>query len=494
MISRPLGRAAFVVLGCAKNQVEAEAMSTRLAQAGWEMTADIPNASVLVVHTCGFLEAARQEALNTIANLRRAAPRSFLVMTGCFAQYINKSRWPKGVDALLGTGEFHKLPEVMAAAARGPLPRTRDDAWPHRRPSLWNGAKRAGAATAVSGPSGFHDAAAPRPLRPGQISTYLRISEGCNHRCTFCIIPQLRGNLKSRAPADIYAEARGLVDRGVKELVLISQDTTDYGRDTGLPLTDLLRPMLAWKDLNWLRLLYAYPSEVNDELIALLAGEEKLCGYLDMPLQHISDRVLKNMARAWGQKETMALLEKLRRRVPHLTLRTTFIVGFPGETEADFKELLSLTKSGLLDHVGVFPYSLEGRSPSSRSEDQVPPEAAQERWDRLVAAHSVVLDKKNAARVGQTIDVLAEVAPDGAWDVRGRHQAPEVDGGVILEKPPAAPGFYRARVTGHDGVHLNAAWAPARHRPMHRSSVYRPAPLSQGSRDGGVAERRHPRQ
>jgi ribosomal protein S12 methylthiotransferase len=425
-----LGRVAFYILGCAKNQVEAESMSSRLAQQGWELTADLPNASVVVVHTCGFLSAARDEALDTVRQVRKAAPRSFLVMSGCFAQYLG-GKTPKGVDALLGTGEFGRLPELLSGVA---------------------GEK------ARPGPGGYHDGFRPRPLRPGQLSAYLRISEGCNHRCTFCVIPQLRGNLVSRPVEDVLLEGRNLVDRGVRELTIISQDTSDYGRDLSprAGLTDLLKPMLEWDDLPWLRLLYVYPSEVGDGLIDMLAGEEKLCGYLDMPLQHISDRVLTDMKRDWGRKKTLALLERLRRRVPGLALRTTFIVGFPGETEKDFRELLDVVEDGYFEHVGVFPYSLEKRSPSAQFGGQVSPEAAQERWQRLVEAQGRVFAANVQARAGKDIQVMVERDPRGRWTARARHQAPEVDGGVTFKACPEKAGFYRARVTGGEGADLTA--------------------------------------
>lgn len=447
------GRVAFVVLGCAKNQVEAESMSSRLAREGWEMTADLPNASVIVVHTCGFLESARKEAADTLAGIRKAAPRSFLVMTGCFAQYLNGKSWP-GVDALLGTGQFHRLPDVIDEKRR-----------------LKKGLPGGAAAATDRGPNGYHDAALPRPLRPGQQSAYLRLSEGCNHRCTFCVIPQLRGNLKSRPAADILAEGRGLVDRGVRELVLISQDTTDYGRDLpNFGLTDLLQDFRRWPDLTWLRLLYAYPSEVNDRLIDLLAEEPKLCGYLDMPLQHIADAVLKAMAREGGERATRTLLDRLLKRVPALALRTTFIVGFPGETETDFRKAESLVASGVFEHVGVFPYSFESRSPSAHLPGQVPAEVVSERWQRLLDAHRKVKTAKDKARVGSDIEVLVEWDPDGQPTARARHQAPEVDGGVLLDRWPA-PGFHRARVTGVRDIHLTARTLSA---PAQRIAPARP--------------------
>jgi ribosomal protein S12 methylthiotransferase len=431
------GRASFVVLGCAKNQVEAETMSSRLAGMGWQLTADIPSASVIVVHTCGFLEAARKEAEGTIASLRRSSPRSKLVMTGCFAQYLGGKK-PANVDALLGTGEFFRLPDVLDR--------------------IVNGEKTKKAEQASRSPGGFHDASLSRPLQREQLSAYLRISEGCNHRCSFCVIPQLRGNLKSRLPEEILKEAGDLLDRGVRELVLISQDTTDYGTDLPgrPPLTGLIRRLLALPKARWVRILYAYPSEVSDELIGLLAGEERLCRYLDMPLQHISDRILKSMKREWGEKPTRELLERLAKRVPGLSLRTTFIVGYPGETESDFLRTLALVKSGFFEHVGVFPYSPESRSPSSRLEGAVPVEVAEERQNRLLEAQSHVTQRRTRERLGRIIEVVIEKAPTGAWTARGQHQAPEVDGGVRLSFLPERAGFYPARVTGREGVDLTA--------------------------------------
>lgn len=426
------GRVAFVVLGCAKNHVEAESLSSRLSLDGWNMTADIPNADLVVVHSCGFLEAARQEARETLANVRRAAPEAFVVLTGCFAQFLNNKSIP-GVDAILGTGQLDRLPEVLL-----------------RRSAV------AGRQRVSQSPAGYHDSKTPRPLRSGQLSAYLRISEGCNHRCTFCIIPQLRGPLKSRKETEILEEARDLAGRGVRELVLISQDTTDYGSDRrGTGLVPLVKRLAAWPDLHWIRLLYSYPSEVGADLIDLLAHEPKLCGYLDMPLQHMADHILKAMKRDWGHVKTRNLLDRLRKKVPGLALRTTFIVGFPGETEEDFKRVLDAVQEGYFEHVGVFPYSFETRSPSARLPGRVPPEAVADRWQRLLDAHQTQKKAKDKARLGNTVEVLYErdagVSPNGA---RAAHQAPEVDGGVLLKRLPKEPGFYHVRITGSEGIHL----------------------------------------
>ncbi len=428
------GRVALVVLGCSKNQVEAESMSSRLAGLGWELTADAAEADVTVVHTCGFLEAARREATDAVFRLRRSAPRTFLVMTGCFAQFLN-GKHPAGVDAVLGTGQFHRLPELIE--------------------------KKKGLRTVPASPGGFHGEGTPRPLLRGQLSSYLRISEGCRHRCTFCLIPQLRGELKSRPPADVLSEARGLMDRGIRELVVISQDTTGYGGDLrpSSSINDLLKKMASWNDLKRIRLMYAYPSEVGERLIRLLAEEPKLCGYLDMPLQHLSDPILKAMGREWGETRTRSLLDQMEKKVPHLALRTTFMVGFPGETDEDFRKMLGVVEEGRFEHVGVFAYSPEERSPSARRPGRVPPALAEERMQALLHAQSVVMARRAKKRNGAQIEVMVESSPDG-WTARAPWQAPEVDGQVILDRYPDTEGFYQAKITGMKGIDLKATLSP----------------------------------
>lgn len=430
-----LGRLVFIVLGCAKNHVEAESMASQLSQSGWEMTGDLLQADVAVVHTCGFLEAARKEAEEVVGYIKKNVPDICLVMTGCFAQYVQK-RELLNVDAVLGTGEFHLLPALVQA---------------------WRADSRP-APTDFCPPSGYHDAERPRPLRQGQLSSYVRISEGCDRPCTFCIIPQIRGPLKSRLPAAVYQEARDLTDRGVRELVLIAQDTTAYGRDLSpqTDLTALIKEMLSWKNIHWLRLLYAYPSEVNHELIQLLAREEKLCRYLDMPLQHVSDKILKRMKRGMGHKQVRGLLERLKKHVPDLALRTTFIVGFPGETEQDFQQILSLIDEEYFEHVGVFPYSAEPRSAAYQMTGQISNSVSEERLQRVLLAQTKIRNNKIRSCMGQQISVLIERDVQGKISARGVHQAPEVDGQVILDQYPETPGFYQAIITGAKGIDTTA--------------------------------------
>jgi len=445
------GRASLEVLGCAKNQVEAETLSSRLAGLGWELAAEPSEADVIVVHTCGFLESARLEASEAVARLRRSAPRAFIVVSGCFAQFLG-GKVPPGADAALGTGELDRLPELLESrAARGfPClgPEARGAAVPI--PSSGVGRRR-------SPPSGYHDASFPRPLRMGQLSAYLRVSEGCDRRCTFCLIPQLRGKMKSRFPKEILAEARGLVERGVEELVLISQDTTAFGDDLRprMSLPRLAEEMVSWDGVRWLRLLYAHPAGVDERLIRLLAGERKLCGYLDMPLQHLSDPVLKAMGRTPGESGTFRLLDRLREKVPGLALRTTFIVGFPGETDRDFRRMARGVEEGRFEHVGVFVWSPEDRTPSARLRARVPPAVAEERRRALLDAQSAVMDRRGRARIGEAVEVMIESSPRG-WAARAPWQAPEVDGGVLLDRYPGRSGFFTARITGRKGIDLTA--------------------------------------
>jgi len=432
------GRATFVVLGCAKNQVEAETLSAQLAQDGWDLTADVSSSQVVVVHSCGFLEEARSEARETLRTVRRAAPHARVILTGCFAQFLNGKKIPEA-DLILGTGQLGQLSHAMARWSQGETSVT----------------------VLPQSPAGFHSADTPRPLHPGQRSAFLRISEGCNHRCSFCLIPQLRGPLKSRPLKEIEIEARGLVARGVRELVLISQDTSAYGMDNGTGgLVRLVRALAKIPEVAWIRLLYVYPTEVSDELISLLAQEPKLCAYLDMPLQHFSNKILKAMKREGGTVDIQRVLDRLAQAVPGLALRTTLIVGFPGETDKDFKELLTLVKSGRFEHLGIFPFSFESRSPSSRLKNQVPRSVVNKRWQALLDAQRVVKTKKDMGRRGKSMVVLVEKNPLGQWVARGAHQAPDVDGGVKLDVWPSQSGFYKVTITGREGIDLTATYKP----------------------------------
>ncbi|HOW28028.1 MAG TPA: MiaB/RimO family radical SAM methylthiotransferase [Elusimicrobiota bacterium] len=430
---RPDKSVALFVLGCAKNQVEADGLAALLTERGWSLTPDLSRSRSAVVHSCGFLKQGRHEALSVVKDIRRKRPDLPIVLTGCAATFY-LSDPPASVDGLLATGELHRLPDLLERVSAG-------------HPDVPGADRPAG---------GYHHGSV-RPLFPGQQSAYLRLSEGCSHRCSFCLIPALRGPHRSRPSAEILEEGRSLVDRGIKELVLIGQDTTAYGKDRreSGALERLIRTLSSWEGLAWLRLMYAYPSEVSDELLDLLAGSPKLCRYLDMPLQHISDEILKDMGRPGGEKATLRLIEKMLKKVPGLSLRTTFIVGFPGETENDFQRILNVVSSGCFEHVGIFAYSAEPGTVAFRREGRIPSRLVRERMTRLVEAQSRVIDRCQTGRIGRLLDVLVEKRA-GDVSARAAHQAPDVDGGVRMKTFPQNPGIYNVRVTGYRGPVLES--------------------------------------
>src|ERR1051326_8371311 len=339
----------MVSLGCPKNLVDSEVMLGLPQQSGHQLTRDAAEADVVIVNTCAFIDKAKQESIDTIlemAELKKTGSCQRLVVTGCMAERYRdelKAQIPE-IDAVLGTGE---VPDIVSAIGSSTIPLLRA-----------NG-------TAVTGesrlPTYIYDADTPRLLATPRHYAYVKIAEGCDYKCAFCIIPTLRGNYRSRPADSIVREARALAARGVKELLLISQDTTFYGIDRGErgALARLLRELNAVDGLEWIRLLYLYPTTIDDATLAAMAECEKVCKYIDLPLQHASNDVLKRMKRPGTRKTYDALLTRIRRRVPGVALRTTFIVGFPGETDADVDELCGFVTDHGFDHVGVFTYSHE---------------------------------------------------------------------------------------------------------------------------------------
>lgn len=420
-------RVAFVSLGCAKNLVDSEKMLGQLAEAGCALTTE-DDAEVIVINTCGFLQAARAEADEVIqeaVNRKQGQNSPRIVVVGCLVQRDGQALLKRipGIDALVGV---HRRDDVVRAVL--------GSASPERTADLYLGE--------------YHtytqiDTARLR-LTP-QHYAYLRIGEGCNQRCTFCTIPAIRGPLHSKPLTAILAEARELITDGVVELNLIGQDTTSYGKDLGYEpgLAGLLRELNAHTDAAWIRLLYAYPSIFTDELIAALADCERVCKYVDIPLQHINDRILKAMHRQVTRTETERLLDKLRAAMPDLTLRTTLIAGFPGETEAQFEELLEFVRTAGFDALGVFPYSHEPDTPAGRMKNQVPAEVTQQRVDRLMQTQQQVAFARADARIGRRLRVLVDEQV-GENQVVGRHagQAPEVDSVTYVEQCQAEPGAF----------------------------------------------------
>jgi ribosomal protein S12 methylthiotransferase len=446
-------RVHLVTLGCPKNLVDSEVMLGVLARRGHEIVLDPAAADTLVVNTCSFVRAAKEESIDAILGLARAkaaAPGSRLVVTGCLAQrYADELRdaLPE-VDVFLGTGDLLHIAEaVEAPPAPGPV--------------VYRGAQHV-----------LPERELRSRVRTGAWWTaYLKVSEGCDHACSFCIIPKIRGRHQSRPMDDVLAEAAGLAADGVLELNLIAQDLTAYGRDRrdGASLAKLLRALaVRVPALRWMRLLYAYPASVTDELLEVMASEPRICRYLDVPLQHVSDRMLRAMRRERSGDAIRRLVVRAREAVPGIALRSSFIVGFPGETEADVEAVCAFLEEVELDHVGVFTYSAEEGTPAATLPDQVPERVKTARRRRVMSVQAAVAARRARALVGRTVEVLVERAERSGRIVgRTGFQAPAIDGMVFLtspsQQPRPAPGdLVRARVTGADAYDLRAEIVAAR--------------------------------
>ncbi|MBI5419579.1 MAG: 30S ribosomal protein S12 methylthiotransferase RimO [Deltaproteobacteria bacterium] len=423
----------ILTLGCAKNSVDSEVMTGLLASVGCKV---VPGgrADVAIVNTCGFIRDAKEESIEEILALGRAKERGRirrLVVAGCMAGRYRDGlpRLLPEVDLFVGPGDLPALPGLIRKLLDGEAPRSHvveralpDEAYRHRMPG-------------GAGPS-----------------AYLKILDGCDNRCSYCTIPAIRGPLASRRKGSILAEARMLVRRGAREINLIGQDITTYGAERGEKgaLASLVREICGIQGLRWVRLLYLYPGRIGDDLIDLLATEEKVCRYLDVPVQHIDAGVLARMGRRYGPEDVLTLVGRLRERVPGIFLRTSLIVGFPGETARAFDRLLRFVHETRWDFLGVFPYSREEGTPAYAMRCQVPEKVKRERARRIQDAQADILSARNAALVGEEVEVLVEKTLSGGRAV-GRHrgQAPEVDGSVLLSGYAGPPGrICRARVTG----------------------------------------------
>ena len=424
----------LLTLGCPKNLADSELMLGALTQAGFQVTLDPEAAQILVVNTCAFIEAAKKESLDAImeaVEVKTHAAERRLVVAGCLSQRYGvelREMLPE-VDVFVGTGNFLELADLLR---RTELPETRPVPYP-------------GAAHLL----GRADSARVRP--PEFFTSYLKISEGCNHRCAFCIIPKIRGLHESRPVEDLIAEAQTLAASGVRELNLIAQDLTAYGRDLNPPssLAELLRKLSAVEGIRWVRLLYCYPNFVTDDLLEAIATLPNVVKYVDIPLQHADDNVLRAMRRERSGASLRKLLDRIRDRVPNVTLRTSFIVGFPGEDDAAFTRLLNFVREMRFERMGVFTYSREEDTAAYWHSGQVPERVKRARRAELMEAQAQISLKKNRELVGREMEVLVEgPLPGRATRMRGRTpgQAPEIDGAVFL-KGEAAPGeFVRARI------------------------------------------------
>ncbi|HEY5626350.1 MAG TPA: 30S ribosomal protein S12 methylthiotransferase RimO, partial [Nitrospira sp.] len=370
----------FVNLGCSKNQVDSEVMLGTLVADGFALTADAQKAEVVIINTCGFIEEAKQESINTIlehGRLKKNGACRVLIAAGCLAQRYQGDLLKElpELDAVVGTGEFGKIAEICRDLL---APKKR-----HQR--LW-----------ISKPPYLYDEMAPRLRLGNQHSAYVKIAEGCNRNCAFCAIPLMRGKQRSRPIESIVAEARRLALEGVKELNLISQDTVNYGVDLGLRqgLVSLLRELVKVEDLRWIRPFYLYPQQVTDDLLDLYAGEEKITKYIDMPLQHINDRMLKRMHRLGDRATIDKLVDRIRTRIPGVTFRTAFIVGFPGETESAFEELKEYVETMEFERVATFLYSDEEQTPAVDLGDKVERSVMEERRNELLAVQEAIATAK----------------------------------------------------------------------------------------------------
>jgi ribosomal protein S12 methylthiotransferase len=416
----------FISLGCPKNLVDSEVMMGRLKQEGYEITSDAAEADTLVVNTCGFIDAAKKESVDAIleaARLKSEGKCQRLVVAGCLVERYRdelRAEMPE-VDAFIGTSQINDITTIADARVN-----TRS------LPVLPIGNQTA---------TYLYDESTPRVLATPGHYAYVKIAEGCDRPCAFCFIPQMRGHFRSRRFGSVVAEAKQLAEAGVKEIVLVAQDSSRYGEDLGErdALAHLMRELCRLEGVEWVRVMYTYPTHISDAFLDVLAEESKAVKYLDMPLQHAARNVLKLMRRGGDHSSLERLIARVRERVPGLAVRTTFITGFPGETEEDFEELLAFVKAVEFDRVGVFTYSDEEGTPAFDLPDKVDPKVARKRRDRLMRAQSRISLKRNRARVGETVRVLFEGASaesDLLWQGRTETQAPDIDGCVLINDAP----------------------------------------------------------
>ena len=431
----------LISLGCPKNLVDSEVMLGLARQAGHELTQDAASADVLVVNTCAFIDSAKQESIDTILEMaqhKKGGACRRLIVTGCMAERYRdelKKEIPE-IDAVLGTGEVPAIVSAiagMASARTAPLAfyPTRDSTSSPRADTLAVSPSRGELPTYI------YDADTPRLTATPKHYAYVKIAEGCDYKCAFCIIPTLRGHYRSRPRDSIVREARALAARGVKELLLISQDTTFYGVDRQArgALARLLRELNAVDGIEWIRLLYLYPTTIDEDTLAAMAECEKICKYIDLPLQHASNAVLKRMRRPGSHQSYDRLLSRIRARVPDVALRTTFIVGFPGETDADVDGLCAFVGDHAFDHVGVFTYSHEEGTPAYQLADDVPARTKGARRARVMGLQKRLVQTRQRGRIGQRARVLVD-GPSADHDLvlkaRLATQAPDIDASVFL--------------------------------------------------------------
>ncbi len=406
---------ALISLGCPKNQVDADVMCRSLLAAGHESTADLSQADVIIVNTCGFIESAKAEAIENIlmaCSYKEQNPDLKVVVTGCLAERYQKeirAEMPE-VDAVVGIGSNSAICAVIERLSAGP----QEQFGPKTAMPL-------GGARVISTPPHY---------------AYLKIAEGCNNGCYYCAIPLIRGGLRSRAMSDCVAEAKWLADQGVQELIVVAQDPTAYGEDWGKPgsICQLLDQLNAVEGIRWIRILYAYPERITDEFVAALQRNEKVLPYLDLPIQHCNDEILHRMNRRGGRGEIEEAIAKLRAGIPNITLRTTLIAGFPGETEEQFEEMCRFVRDMQFDRLGCFAYSPEEGTKAATMPDQIDEEVKQRRADQIMEIQTGIMSRKQAERVGQELECICDELDEenGLYLLRTMSDAPEIDGNVCV--------------------------------------------------------------
>ncbi|REJ11334.1 MAG: 30S ribosomal protein S12 methylthiotransferase RimO [Paenibacillaceae bacterium] len=426
-------KVSVVTLGCDKNLVDSEIMSGLVHERGYELVDRPEDATVVIVNTCGFIDAAKEESVNTIlelAELKETGRLKALIVSGCLTQRYKEELMKEmpEIDGIVGTGDFHHIADIVADALGGKKP------------------------VRVGHPAFDYDQALPRRVMTPRYTAYVKIAEGCDNACTFCSIPLMRGKFRSRSIESIVREVESLAAQGVKEICLIAQDSTNYGTDLygTFKLPELLNRVSEVEGIAWVRLHYAYPGFFTDELIETFASNPKICNYFDIPLQHSEDLILKRMRRPGRQRDAHELIAKIRGAIPDAAIRTSLIVGFPGETEEDFERLCDFVREMKFDRLGVFTYSKEEDTPAARLPDHVPDDVKEYRAAALMEVQRQVSKENAAKRIGQVIDVLVE-RYDGRSDVyvgRSPYDAPEVDGEVFITGcRPEIGSIQRVRIT-----------------------------------------------
>ena len=416
-----------VSLGCPKNLVDSETMLGLIHEEKYEITNDPSEAEIIIVNTCGFIESAKEESINTIlqmAEYKKSGSCKYIIVTGCLSQrYAEElfSELPEA-DAIAGVEVYDEIGSIIKRVMNGErfimLERSKPDVIYTSKETFL-----------------------PRILTTPSYTAYLKIAEGCDNCCSYCAIPKIRGPYRSKPMEQVLKEANALADNGVKELIVVAQDTTRYGEDLPggkLLLADLLKELNKIESLKWIRVMYCYPNNFTDELIETFASLDKVCKYVDLPLQHASNRLLASMNRYDTREEVETLLAKLRKRIPGIVIRTTFIVGFPGETDADFEELKEFVEQQRFENAGVFAYSQEEGTVAGAMPNQIPDEIKQERYHELMALQAQISEEIHKDTEGQTLEVLVEgIEEDGSGLHYGRsyREAPDIDGLVFIENP-----------------------------------------------------------